>query len=53
MNATEIVALARGSGVGGAAQARKDIQAIKRFRDIIVFRVGTETNKKILEADEQ
>jgi hypothetical protein len=52
MSATEVVALARGFDVLETLASRKDIQKIRRFKKMIVFRVDSEGSKKVLESND-
>lgn len=52
MSAAEVVALARGSDTVETLAARKDIQGIRRFKRIIVIRVGEKNSKKTLESND-
>jgi len=52
MSAAEVVALARGPDALETLAARRDIQGIRRFRGMIVFRVSSEGSKKVLESND-
>ncbi len=52
MSAAEVVALARRPDTVATLAARRDIQGIRRFKGMIVFRVGSESSKKTLESNE-
>ena len=48
MSATKIITLTRESNANATLSTRKNIQRIKRFKNMIVFKTNFENNKKIL-----
>ena len=48
MSATKMITLTRESNANTTLSTRKNIQRIKRFKSMIVFKVNFESNKKIL-----
>ena len=48
MSATKMMTLTRESNANATLSTRKNIQRIKRFKSMIVFKVSFESNKKIL-----
>ena len=48
MSATKMMTLTRESNANTTLSTRKNIQKIKRFKNMIVFKVSFESNKKIL-----
>jgi hypothetical protein len=47
----KIITLMCNLNIVNTLNARKDIQRIRRFKKIIVFKVNNECNKKILKAN--
>lgn len=52
MSAAEVVALAPDSDTVETLAARKDIQGVSRFKGMIVFRIGKEGSKTIVESND-
>ena len=52
MNATKIIALIHKSNMMNMLLARKNIVEIKRFKELIIFKIIFERSKKILKSND-
>ena len=52
MNATKIIALTRKSDTMNTLSVRKNIVEIKKFKELMIFKIIFEKNKKILKSND-